>query len=61
MYLQYIYLFFNHRQLYDADLVTVVWMYINFADQKKSYWRTIVYWTSNCEFCIRGKGIDSSD
>ncbi|AAW41499.1 hypothetical protein CNBB4380 [Cryptococcus deneoformans B-3501A] len=27
-----------------------IWMYINFADQKKSYWRTIVYWTSN--FCF---------
>ncbi|XAO24148.1 hypothetical protein I312_102938 [Cryptococcus bacillisporus CA1280] len=27
-----------------------IWMYIKFTDQKKSYWRSIVYWASN--FCF---------
>ncbi|KAE8538124.1 hypothetical protein D1P53_006191 [Cryptococcus gattii VGV] len=27
-----------------------IWMYIKITDQKKSYWRSIVYWASN--FCF---------
>lgn len=55
--LRCIYSMYNrlHRHLFDTNLITVVWMYIKITDQKKSYWRSIVYWASNCAYY----GIDS--
>lgn len=55
--LRCIYSMYNccHCQPFDANLIAVVWMYIKITDQNKSYWRSIVYWASNCEFY----GIDS--